>query len=82
MRIKKVKSLTDQVSPLSTKTAYTFLVGDYNINLWRDGYDYPCIPIGDVIFASERNGNQRPIKSVPRISKTFLVAPGFFSEPT
>ena len=56
--------MTDQVSPLSTKTAYTFLVGDYNINLWRDGYDYPCIPIGDVIFATERNGNQRPIKTI------------------
>lgn len=56
--------MTDQISPLSTKTAYTFLVGDYNINLWRVGYDYPCIPIGDIVYAIERNGNQRPIKTI------------------
>lgn len=56
--------MTDKVPTLSTKTAYTFLVGDYNINLCRDGYEYPRLPMGDIVFATERNGKQRPIKTI------------------
>lgn len=63
---KVLPKFTDQVSPLNTKTAYTFLLGDYNICLKRpgDGYIFPYIPEDDIVFAEERNGRTRKILTV------------------